>query len=483
MMGALSLKWKYIIFTLLILFIVLGGFFLYNLKYQERLIIEDDKERVELIAEIIKNGLITIMLEGRGKEFQKFLESLIAEDIKEVRIFRPSDGAILASSIPTEVGEKIYTLDMQRYMNQDQPEVFTRQGDGEPFYSMVVPIPNERPCQRCHRDDGEVRGVLDVEVSTRKTAGRISELRERTAVFSLLTFLSLAVALAILTTLLVNRPVEGIIRTMKKVEAGDLSVRFVTGRKDEIGRLAASLNSMLAELDKARQEIHRCHAEEMRHVERMATMGELAAALAHEIKNPLASISSAIQVISDDFGQDDPRREVIEDVVREIERLDKTVRDLLSFAKPSEPKRIYVDIRTLIERTVSLVKAQAEKQNIQLRVDYGKDVDGAVFDPQQIQQVMMNIILNAFHAMPGGGALQIGVRKVDETLQISLSDTGEGIPEKSLKSIFKPFFTTRHTGTGLGLAISRNIVEAHGGEIRVESQVGIGSTFKIILPA
>ncbi len=481
-MNGLSLKWKYILSTLLILFIIIGVFSFSNLKFQERLLREDDRERVELITEIIKNGLVTIMLEGRGREFQKFLESLIAEDIEEVRIFDPKNGTILASSLPNEIGKKIYPEDREKYSTQRNPEVFIHKKDGKTVYSMLLPILNERPCQRCHGQNDRIRGVLDVEVSMKKTKERFDALRTRTFVFSLLTFLSLAIALAIVTNILVSKPVEALIQTMKRVEGGDFSVRLNTQRSDEIGKLASTFNSMVSELERAREEIQRCHLEEMQRIEKMATLGELAAAVAHEIKNPLAGISGAIQVISEDFPDGDPKKEVISEVLKEIERLDKTVRDLLVFAKPSEPKKINIDIESVVDKAVSLVKARAEKQNVRIKTSYQDNIPQLNIDPQQIQQVLLNVMLNALHEMPGGGTLTITTSYDNHAVTISISDTGHGIPADELRNIFKPFYTTKHTGTGLGLPISRNIIEAHGGEITVESELGVGTTFKIRLP-
>jgi hypothetical protein len=480
-MDSISLKWKYVIATLVILLFIIGLFSLYNLKYQEKIIKNDDKERVKLITEIIKNGLITIMLEGRGKDFQKFLESLVAEDIEEVRIFDPSNSIIVASSVPREIGNKIYNEDILKYKTQTKPEVFSHKRGQKLVYSMLVPIYNDRPCQRCHGKDHKIRGVLDVEISTIKTVSKIKTLRVRMAIFSLLTFLALGGALTVVTNILVTKPVEAMIKTMKKVEEGDLSVRVDEQRGDEIGRLAASFNSMVKELQRAHKEIQRCHLEEMKRVERMANLGELAAAVAHEIKNPLAGISGAIQVIAEEFRDDDSKREIVSDILSEIERLDKTVRDLLIFAKPTSPKKISVDISSVIERSVGLARAKAEKQNVKIVVNPSSDAIIRI-DPEQIAQVLLNIMLNAIHAMPEGGSLIINHYKEDDNLIIDIKDTGHGIPPDKLQNIFKPFYTTKHTGTGLGLSISKNIVEAHGGEIEVFSEPGIGTTFRIKIP-
>jgi signal transduction histidine kinase len=222
----------------------------------------------------------------------------------------------------------------------------------------------------------------------------------------------------------------------------------------------------------------------MQKVEKMANIGELAAAIAHEIKNPIAGISGAIQVLSEEFPDGDDRKEIINEVLAEIGRLDKTVRDLLSFAKPPEPSLVRTPVAPLIERSMRLISAQAKKQGVEVdAASMAQDAEVNI-DPEQMQQVLINIMMNALHSMSAGGKITLAtqVDKEKNELEISISDTGNGISQDELKNIFKPFYTTKHTGTGLGLSISKNIVESHGGSIIVESRVGVGSTFAITLP-
>ena len=480
-MTSLSLKWKYILCTTCIILLIVGIFSWQNLKLQEHQIAADDRERVKLITEIIKNGLITMMLEGRGREFQKFLETLIAEDIEEVRIF-DVNGTIISSSIPTEIGKKIYKEDMEKFLTQAEPEVFTHDMNNKVFYSMVVPIYNEPACQRCHHDNAKYRGILDVEISMDKILTRLSTFRYQMIVFSVLTLVALSLSLIILTKHLINRPLDGIVQTMKRAEAGDLSARFHTDRTDEIGKLSNSLNSMLAELDSARKEIEKLHHAEYQRIEKMATIGELAAAIAHEIKNPLAGISGAIQVFAEEFPEDDPRREIIDDIIKEIERLDKAVKDLLNFARPPVPHPLMTNVSSMMERLVHVISKRAETQNVEINVSCAPDVGDAYLDPEQFQQVFLNIAINAIHAMPKGGRLDIRIDRTDQFFEFTFSDTGTGIEPETRRHIFKPFFTTKNTGTGLGLAISKNIIEQHGGTIEVSSTPGEGSSFKIRIP-
>ncbi|TAL25677.1 MAG: HAMP domain-containing protein [Nitrospirae bacterium] len=478
----MNLKSKYILFTTCILFVIIGAFSYKNLRLQEKEIQEDEKERVSLIAEIIKNSLVTIMLEGKGREFQKFLETIGSRDVEQVWIFRP-DGTIISSSLPSQINTLSPPEHITRFKTQKAPEVFSHENNGKAVYSIITPLYNERPCQKCHGAKDEVIGVLDIEVSMAKTLQRINDSQKRMLTFFIITLIVISISLSMLTSYLVNKPITSIIDTMKNAEEGDLTVKFLTRRKDEIGKLASSLNSMLFELGKARREIEKCHFEEIQNIEKMATIGEMSSAIAHEIKNPLAGISGAIQVLAEEFSATDPRKEVITEVLNEIERLDRSVKELLVFARPPDLHPVSASLQPIIERAIRLVELQAQKQGVVIRLIPGDDIGEINVDPEQLQQVFLNLMLNALQSMPAGGTLTTGVYLTNNSdeIEVVFSDTGQGIEEDAVKNIFKPFFTTRHAGTGLGLAISRNIVEKHHGKIFVESRIGIGSTFHVIL--
>jgi len=476
----LSLKWKFIGFALFILLAVESIFSCYNLRYIRELIHNDDIRRVQLITEIIKNGLYSLMLQGRGKEFQKFLDSLIAEELEEVRIFDPYTGTIVASSIHSEIGKKIYHEDLAKYRTQKKPQVFVHQKNGQTVYSMLIPIKNDKACQKCHNNGKPLRGVIDVEVSTKRTQQRLQTLKQRTIIFALLSSFTMGLGMFILLSTLITRDLDKFMGVMRRIKSGDLSVRFRPNRNDEFKVLAETFNSMLNEIEQTRAELQRVHMEELKRMERMATLGELATAVAHEIKNPLAGISGAIQVLREDLPENDPRREIITDVLQEVERLDRTVRDLLSFAKPQKPQKLDTDIKELLKKTLNLVKLKAEKQNVKIKISVEDIVINV--DPQQLQQVLLNLILNALQAMPTGGEINISVFTKDGFCNIIVQDTGEGIPPEDLPNLFRPFYTTRGRGTGLGLSISKNIIEAHGGTIEVESRQGEGTKFIVRLP-
>ncbi|RKY58889.1 MAG: histidine kinase [Candidatus Latescibacterota bacterium] len=221
--------------------------------------------------------------------------------------------------------------------------------------------------------------------------------------------------------------------------------------------------------------------------ERLATVGQLAAGAAHEIRNPLATISSTIQYINQTLPPEHKAKEMAEELLEEVERIDRIVEGLLSFARPAEPKKERVSIRELLEQTALLLRTTAKKVNVEIETEFLTDDDRADVDPSQMKQVFLNVAINAIQAMPEGGKLRIRLSKVGgllpegRSLRIEFEDTGVGMSPEQLERAFDPFYTTKSDGTGLGLPISYSIVRSHGGEMDIESEPGKGTTVRIEL--
>jgi|SRR5579863_2939433 len=233
--------------------------------------------------------------------------------------------------------------------------------------------------------------------------------------------------------------------------------------------------------------------EEMARREKLATLGEMAASIAHEIRNPLGALSGSIQVLREEVGRLDPANDrLLEIALSEAERLNSIITQFLLYARPKPPQRRWCELSSLLKETLDLAKNDVECRG-RVQVDLaGLSTVRLWVDPDQIKQVFWNLITNAFQSMPDGGTLSVAVshvgrsrRRVDDRrgdcVEIRFEDTGEGIPEELLGKVFSPFFTTKSQGTGLGLAIVQRIVEAHGGRIQVESKVR-GTVFTIFFP-
>jgi two-component system sensor histidine kinase AtoS len=222
----------------------------------------------------------------------------------------------------------------------------------------------------------------------------------------------------------------------------------------------------------------------LQRVEQMKVVGELSAGLAHEIKNPLAGMKVSIEVLLCELNLSDEDRDVLKRVIDEILRIELLMKELLNFARPPRPQPAIVDINKVLDRAAILSVKNPSFSSVKVVKEYDKRAPGTMADPMQLQQVFMNLLLNAAEAMPRGGMLTLKTlyEENSNSLQIMISDSGKGIEDKALARIFQPFFTTKAKGTGLGLAITKRLIEQHDGSISVRNNPEGGATFRIVLP-
>jgi two-component system NtrC family sensor kinase len=298
-------------------------------------------------------------------------------------------------------------------------------------------------------------------------------------------------------------PLQQMVVATQEIARGDLSHKVELRSQDEIGRLADSFNRMTDNLKEANEKlIDWTHTLEKRVEERtselrdmqahliqsekLASLGKMAAGIAHEINNPLGGILIYSHLILEDMPKDTPQHENLKKIVKETQRCKDIVKGLLEFARPREPEMVLSDISEVLERALAIVERQALFQNITIRQDCAP-LPKIVADASQLQQVFMNIILNAAEAMAGCGTLTIRAWADEEAgcVYLEFTDTGHGIKPEDMKRLFEPFFSTKEVGqgTGLGLAISYSIIQKHGGDIQVRSETGKGATFTIRLPS
>jgi hypothetical protein len=233
----------------------------------------------------------------------------------------------------------------------------------------------------------------------------------------------------------------------------------------------------------------RVHETEMLQAEHLATMGELAAGIAHEIRNPLAGIAGAIEIITKDFPKEHPDREILEDLRQEVRRIEKVLNDLLAYARPKPAQFGRADLKELVARTLHLARQQTGNKHVDFSIQIAPEVPAFRMDSEQLHQVLLNLVLNGIQAIDQEGKITIAARldhsgqsNPAEAVEISVSDTGAGIPPEQQERIFRPFYTTKRGGTGLGLSLCRRIIRQHAGTLSVESETGKGSRFIIRLP-
>jgi signal transduction histidine kinase len=351
---------------------------------------------------------------------------------------------------------------------------------------VIRPIYFEERCVGCHSPDEKVLGVLNIDYSLAAMNDQIIDSSQ----FFVLSMLGMIVLLTGGVSLLIHRfvcrPLRNITGKMAQVEAGDLTAQFDTTRRDEVGRLMMSFNSMVDRLRQANDELNTWHNQQMERVDRLASVGEMAAGIAHEIKNPLAGISGAITVLASDFPENDSRQEVVSKILEQIARLDKAATDLLYFGKPGKPSFGLVDTNELLKKTLFFVAQHPEAGKVHQVKEFTRNLPPVLVDEKQLQQVFFNVIINAIQAMDGDGTLLLQTDLVNRegrnVVRVLVGDSGPGISEEALQKIFTPFFTTKNQGTGLGLAICRQLMEQQRGSIHVASRVGDGTRVTIELP-
>jgi len=299
-----------------------------------------------------------------------------------------------------------------------------------------------------------------------------------------LVLVGLAVVLGFFWAHRIARPVEKLASATRMIGKGQFDVHVPPETNDEIGSLAGSFNQMTAELQHRDQALHEAQAKLVQS-EKMAAFGQLGAGIAHEVKNPLAGILASAQISKMEV---DPETQVYKDlglIEKETKRCKTIIDNLLKFARQEKAIKTTVRINTVIEDAIAIINHQLELNKVKLGTQLEPDLPPVHGNPNQLQQVFMNMMINAQQAMDGKpGSLTVTSRRAADNIEIVFADTGPGISEEARQKLFEPFFTTKPAGkgTGLGLSVSFGLIEDHGGEVVVESEVGQGATFIVSLP-
>jgi len=333
--------------------------------------------------------------------------------------------------------------------------------------------------------DGAIIGMLYVGL----LKGEYNEVRRRTVLVFLAVTLAgslLALTLSHFLTQRLSGSVKLLVAGAEQLACGNLDQRVEVRSGDEFQELAETFNAMAEALKARDEQLKEQAARKVMESERLALVGQLAAGVAHEINNPLTGIVTYSQLLLEKNPGEGSTRASLQKIVTQANRCRKIVRGLLDFSRQSKPDERPCNVNTVLQECVSLVANQALFQNIEIVRNLAEDLPLVPMDPSQIQQVFLNLILNAAEATPAEGRLNLTTRMASSgrAVEIEFADTGCGIKEADLERIFEPFFTTKgaRRGTGLGLAISYGIVKEHRGSIGVRSTVGKGTTFVVSLP-
>ena len=335
--------------------------------------------------------------------------------------------------------------------------------------------------------------IMKTQMDAKSFYAELSSFRDKILLANLLLVMIL-IGLAIFYSRQITTPLHQLIKAVQNISKGNLNNRISLATNDEIGILANEFELMRQRLQESYQNMEnkiRKRTEELQgaqtqitHQEKMAALGLMAAGIAHEIGNPLTSISSMAQVIKRK-SQDEKTIEYVNNILKNIDRISRIVRELVDFSKPSSQKVALADINELVNSAVGIVKYDRRSKNINYILNLDQQIPRTIVVADHLLQIFLNILINAVDASEGyGNDIEVSTTAYDGQVEIDIEDHGSGIPEDKLNTIFEPFYTTKEVGkgTGLGLTVSYGLVQRMNGEIKVESTLKKGSTFKVIIP-
>ena len=348
----------------------------------------------------------------------------------------------------------------------------------------ILRLENSPRCVKCHGEEGDSRGYIGISVQKEEFLSFAAGHSTNNMFWMAIIIILVTGSMMMITYLFVIRPIKKLEDQFQLVthhigqSAESLEpikeLELISSR-DEIGSLGENFNIMLQRLNQSRARLKAAHEESLMRADRLVSTAEMAASLAHEIKNPLAGVMGALEVIHKKTEQEDQYKDTLAEVNRQLFRINHTLDDLLVFARPSKPSFNALDINQVIEATLKMLKAQPAAKAIQFEFSSANETNMINGDVKQISQVFWNILSNAFQAMPNGGSLSVSIDRSSDYIEVRSQDTGGGISEEDLSSIFDSFFTTKSKGTGLGLAVTKQILDIHQASITIESEVGQGT--------
>jgi signal transduction histidine kinase len=482
----MGLRTRLLVFLLLPTILTIGGFALWRTHEDQRAEREEFRQRRTVMTRAIEVAIDQALQAGSTAVVEGLVRDLVVTQtyIVRVRVLDDDLRPVVDSSILTGYAG-IPPERLRHVMQTGQPEEINHRWAGQALRSNVVPL----------RTGGtEVAGVLEIVYLASAREVDAATVASRWGVRAGILFAVLAAVIAFVLQRQVFAPLAEIGEAIRRLGRGDSRPRVPVRRQDELGRVAAALNDLTERLDAARRELE-TEAErsfnleqQLRRSQTLSLMGKLASSIAHEVGTPLGVISGRAEFIRQALPANHALQEDADVILAQTDRIAKIIRSVLDpLRRDRGPELKPATLGPVVEDLLPLIRPIARRRGIRLSVTLPPDLPPVLADTGQLQQVLINLLVNGFDAARAGDSVSLTARRASGNgrpgVAIAVTDSGPGMPPDVLARIFEPFFTTKtEGGTGLGLAICRDIIKAHHGQIAVDSQVGVGTTFTIELP-
>lgn len=492
-------------------------FWYFLIQYQERELIKNSVKYGISFTDYVRKSSRHGMLTFQGPLIQRAVEALgSAEGVKKINIF-DSKGKIAYSSLKEEIGTILSTDSpvcrpchaLPGKLKTIEHWSISKDQKGFRVLNIVEPVYNEPSCYtaacHAHPEGQKILGLIEADLSLTLVDETIKKQKIAISAYIFGFIILLSVILCTILYKLVSTPVSILTQGMERVAAGELGHTVKIDSRDEMGELAKTFNAMTADLRKAKdelvewghtlekkveektEEIRKSHSQ-LIHSEKLASLGRMAAGVAHEINSPLTGIVTFGHLLLKKFPEGSEEKEDINVIIEQANRCSNIIKGLLGFARAISTDKTLTNINDVALSALNMVRHKAEFFDIQVILKLDESLPPVMASASQLQQVFLNMIINAGDAMEGVGTLTIATRRQMKDgmpfVEVEVIDTGNGISEENMSKIFEPFFTTKPVGkgTGLGLAVSHGIIQDHGGRTYVKSKVGEGTSFFVRLP-
>jgi signal transduction histidine kinase len=371
----------------------------------------------------------------------------------------------------------------QLFSQKKEISIVTYLQEPIPFNRIFIRMQNTTSCYSCHSPAQKTLGLIILDVSNHGTEKIISYTWNFSFLYTILLLFGIFGLVAYLHYRYIRSSLSHFRSTITLINKGNLEMRLAIPEVKELGSLGKSFNEMLDTFERTQRELNLFHQKELQNSQKLATIGEMSARIAHEIRNPITGIARAMEIIIAD-SKDDRNKPILEEIQRQANRVEHAISNLLKYSRAKDISLHEGDINEVIRSMVFFLRHQAHEKQINFEMDLQEDLPILLFDHELLENILLNLSFNAIKATNDHAVIsyKTSYDKARKILIIAVRDNGTGIPKEIEDDIFKPFFTTHTKGTGLGLAISKDIIEKHKGEIWFENNKDVGCTFFISLP-